>query len=449
MSVPWGRVDPVTDDSAARRVPEKALDTTPDSPWPVRLIAEKIRAYIDRMPPVWVEGQVVQLNRRSTRAYLTLRDADLDISVSVNASTRTVDATTAPMSEGSTVVAHVKPEYWLKRGSLQMAAKEFRTVGIGELLARIEELRRVLTAEGVFDRERKKPLPFLPAVVGLICGRDSKAEHDVVVNARERWPHVRFEIREVAVQGADAVPQVSAALAELDGRPEVEVIVIARGGGAVEDLLPFSNEKLVRAVASASTPVVSAIGHETDAPLLDLVADYRASTPTDAAKTIVPDVAAERAGIAQSRERMARALERLVDREQHGLTATRSRPVLARPATMVEDRETRVHADIERARHAVRRRVLGAEAEIGRLEGQVRALSPHRVLSRGYALVQTSAGSLVRSVGDVTAGDSLHVRLADGQVDATATSTTSGPAVPTTRGAPAHPTASTTGQEIS
>lgn len=423
MSVEWGRVVSVTEASPARRVPDKALETSPESPWPVRLMAEKIRAYIERMPPVWVEGQVVQLNRRQNRAYLTLRDTDLDISVSVNTPTRTLDATTAPLSEGSTVVTHIKPEYWLKRGSLSMAAREFRTVGVGELLARIEELRRVMQAEGLFDRERKRPLPFLPAVVGLICGRDSKAEHDVVVNARDRWPQVRFEIREVAVQGADAVPQVSAALAELDARADVEVIVIARGGGAVEDLLPFSNERLVRAVAAARTPVVSAIGHETDAPLMDLVADYRASTPTDAAKTIVPDVSAERAGLAQARDRMARALVRQVDREQAGLDAVRSRPVLSRPTTMVDDREAQVHADRDRARHAVRRAVLAADAEIARMEGQVRALSPHRVLSRGYALVQTAAGELVRAPGDVAPDDEIRVRLATGRLVARVTDT--------------------------
>lgn len=420
MWVPWGRVVSVTEAPATRHVPQKALDTTPDAPWPVRLIAEKIRAYIDKMPPVWVEGQIVQLNRRQNRAYLTLRDTDLDVSLSLNASTRAIDATTAPLTEGSTVVTHIKPEYWMKRGSLSMAASEFRTVGVGELLARIEELRRVLAAEGLFDSGRKRPLPFLPQVVGLICGRESKAEHDVVVNARARWRNVRFEIVNVPVQGADAVPKVSAALADLDARPEIEVIVIARGGGAVEDLLPFSNERLVRAVAAAQTPVVSAIGHETDSPLMDLVADYRASTPTDAAKAIVPDVAAERTGLAQSLDRMARALSRLVDREQHGLDTLRSRPVLARPATMIDDRQAHVDADLERARNAMHRVLLGANTEIGRLEGQVRALSPHRVLSRGYALVQTGSGALVRHPSDVAEGDPLRIRLADGHVNAIA-----------------------------
>ncbi len=191
-------------------------------------------------------------------------------------------------------MVHATPTFWSKRGTLQLQADAIRMVGLGELLARIEHLRRVLAAEGLFDADRKVALPFLPAVVGLVCGRESKAEHDVVVNARERWPQVQFVIREVAVQGPRAVPEVSAAIAELDADPSVEVIVVARGGGSVEDLLPFSNEAMVRAAAACRTPLVSAIGHETDAPLLDLVADHRASTPTDAAKRIVPDVAEER-----------------------------------------------------------------------------------------------------------------------------------------------------------
>jgi len=318
--VACGRLGAVTDQPAAPLpLPEKALDTTASRPWPVRVLSEKIRGYIDRMPPVWVEGQVVQFNHRqgSGQQYLTLRDTDLDVSLPVTIFSRILATLPVAPGEGDHVVIHAKPTFWTKRGTLQMQASEIRAVGVGELLARIDQLRRVLAAEGLFDADRKRPLPFLPAVVGLVCGRDSKAEHDVVVNARARWPQVRFEIREVAVQGVNAVREVGAAITELDARPEVDVIVVARGGGSVEDLLPFSNEALVRAAAACRTPLVSAIGHETDAPLLDLVADFRASTPTDAAKRIVPDVAEERTRLTQARSRMRGAVAALVAREQH------------------------------------------------------------------------------------------------------------------------------------
>ncbi|WP_250443382.1 exodeoxyribonuclease VII large subunit, partial [Actinotalea sp. C106] len=330
--------------STTGALPARALDTTAGTPWPVRHLSAKIADYIQRMPSVWVEGQVVQLNRRpgTTLAFLTLRDTDTDVSVPVSLHTRVLEQASTEIAEGAHVVVHVTPAYWPKRGSLQMQADEIRAVGVGELLARIEHLKRILAAEGLFDPSRKKPLPFLPGVVGLVCGRESKAEHDVVVNARARWPQVSFEIREVAVQGTQAVSQVSAALAELDADPSVEVIVVARGGGSVEDLLPFSNETLVRAAAACRTPLVSAIGHETDAPLLDLVADHRASTPTDAAKRIVPDIGEERARLQQARSRIRAAIAHRLRREEEGLAAMRSRPVLARPHTVPDAEAERV-----------------------------------------------------------------------------------------------------------
>lgn len=407
-----------------RALPAKALQTTPDAPWPVRHLSARIAEYVHRMPGVWVEGQVVQLNRRpgTTLAFLTLRDTDADVSLPVALHVRVLDAATAPVEEGSHVVVHATPRFWNKRGTLQLEADEIRPVGLGELLARIEHLKRVLAAEGLFDESRKRPLPFLPAVVGLVCGRESKAEHDVVVNARARWPQVRFEIREVAVQGNRAVPEVSAAIAELDARREVEVIVVARGGGSVEDLLPFSNEALVRAAAACRTPLVSAIGHETDNPLLDLVADVRASTPTAAAKRVVPDVAEERRRIAQARRRMLGCLEQRLHREGEQLASIRSRPALARPETLVEHHV----ADVERRRVAGRRAfdhaLRAAGADVERLAAQVRALSPAATLERGYAVVQRADdGGVVRRPGDAPAGTAVRVRLAEGEIGATST----------------------------
>ncbi|WP_422723797.1 exodeoxyribonuclease VII large subunit [Isoptericola luteus] len=401
-------------------LPALARDTTAERPWPVRLLSEKIRDYVARMSPVWVEGQVVEhtYRGRSGMQFLTLRDTDVEASLPVHMLTRAFDGIARKPESGDHVVVQAKPEFWVKTGRMSMRATAIRQVGVGELLARVDQLRRVLAAEGLFDAERKRPLPFLPAVVGLVCGRESKAEHDVVVNARARWPRVRFEIREVAVQGMNAVREVSAAIAELDARPDVDVLVVARGGGSVEDLLPFSNEALVRVAAGCTTPLVSAIGHETDAPLLDLVADYRASTPTDAAKRIVPDVAEERARLTQTRQRMRAAVRARVDREQHGLDALRSRPVLAHPQTVVDVREREVGQHVRHARHLLDAALLRASGEVGRLGAQVRALSPASTLERGYAVVQRADGQVVRAAGDVTAGDALRVRLADGTLEA-------------------------------
>ena len=404
-------------------LPARALDTTAERPWPVRLLAAKIADYIARMAPVWVEGQIVQLSRRpgAGMAFLTLRDTDADMSLPVSLYARVLEAVATPLVEGAHVVVHATPTFWTKRGTLQLQADEVRAVGVGELLARIEQLKRVLAAEGLFDAAHKVPLPFLPEVVGLVCGRGSKAEHDVVVNAQARWPHVRFEIREVAVQGVGAVQQVSAAIAELDADPRVEVIVVARGGGAVEDLLPFSNEALVRAAAACRTPLVSAIGHETDTPLLDLVADYRASTPTDAAERIVPDVTEERARLVQARARIRAAVDHLLSREQAGLDAARSRPVLASPESTVAAREADMHQRQEASRRALDARLARATGETQQLAVQLRALSPAATLDRGYAVVQRPDGAVVRDPMDVETGDALRVRVARGELGAMVT----------------------------
>ena len=413
--------EPTASTSPTAALPARALDTSPEHPWPVRLLSSKIADYIAKMAPVWVEGQIVQLNRRpgAGMGFLTLRDTDADMSLPVSVYSRVLDAVTVPLAEGSHVVVRAKPTFWTKRGTLQLQADDLRAVGVGELLARIEHLKRVLAAEGLFDVARKVPLPFLPAVVGLICGRESKAEHDVVVNAQARWPQVRFEIREVAVQGVRAVPQVSAAIAELDADPRVEVIVVARGGGAVEDLLPFSNETLVRAAAACRTPLVSAIGHETDTPLLDLVADYRASTPTDAAKRIVPDVTEERTRLTQASTRIRSAVMHLVGREQSGLDGIRSRPVLAAPGSMVDARELDVRQRREAGRRSLDVWLARSTGQTAQLAAQLRALSPAATLDRGYAVVQRADGAVVRDPAEVTAGEALRIRVARGEVAAT------------------------------
>jgi exodeoxyribonuclease VII large subunit len=397
-------------------LPERAADTTAEQPWPVRLLSMKIGEYVDKMSVLWVEGQVVQLNRRpgARTAYLTLRDPDVDMSLSVAIQVNALDAMAAPLAEGARVVVQAKPTFWTQRGSLMLDGRQIRPVGVGELLARIEYLKRNLASEGLFDADRKRPLPFLPRRIGLICGRASAAEKDVVENSRRRWPTARLEIRQVAVQGSVAVTEVTAALAELDGIPEVDVIVIARGGGNVEDLLPFSNEAMLRAVAAARTPVVRAIGPDVDTPLLDLVADHRASTPTDAAKAIVPDADREHQLVVAARARARRALEGRLHHERRRLVELRSRPVLADPAAFVRVQRDVVTALRARARHRVEAQLHRHQDHVRHLRAQVRTLSPQSTLDRGYAIVQRVDGAVVHDPAELSIRELLHVSVARG-----------------------------------
>jgi exodeoxyribonuclease VII large subunit len=392
--------------------------STPEEPWPVRVVSQKIAGWIAKLGDVWVEGQVTQLSPRSGTVFLTLRDPAADISLPVTCRRQVFDDAQPPLTEGARVIVHAKPEFFAQRGTLSLRAAEFRPVGIGELLARLERLKAALGAEGLFAVERKRRLPFLPNTVGLVTGRASAAERDVLENAKRRWPAVRFAIRNVAVQGASAVPQVIAALRELDADPEVDVIVVARGGGSVEDLLPFSDEGLCRAVFACRTPVVSAIGHEPDTPLLDFVADVRCSTPTDAAKRVVPDLAEESHRIGVARDRLLRCVVGRLDREQQWLDAARSRPVLARPEVMIDARSTEVAALLERSRRCVSHRLDAAADELSHTRARVRGLSPQATLDRGYAVVQREDGLVVRRPADVDPGDQVRLRLAEGEIPA-------------------------------
>ena len=405
-----------------RELAPRANLTTAENPWPLRLLSSKIDQYVARMSQVWVEGQVIQLNRRpgAGMAFLTLRDTDADISMSVSIYARVLDAvlarTGAELGEGARVVVRAKPTFWAKRGSLQLQADDIRPVGVGDLLARIEQLRRILAAEGLFDAERKRPLPFLPRKVGLVCGRQAKAKDDVLVNARLRWPGLPFEVREVAVQGARAVGEVTRAVQELDADAQIDVIVVARGGGTVEDLLPFSDEGLVRAAAACRTPLVSAIGHETDCPLLDLVADYRASTPTDAARRIVPDLAQETVGLDSARERLRSVLTSRLDAEQAALDQLRARPVMADPTSIVRDRVIELGQARDRMRRAVGHRLSLAAADLRADHARLTALSPQGVLDRGYTILRTPGGKVITSAEDVKKGDLIEGVLAQGRL---------------------------------
>ncbi|MDO5633693.1 MAG: exodeoxyribonuclease VII large subunit [Micrococcus sp.] len=409
---------PQQPDAPAPAAPERAADTTPDTPWPLRRLSENLKAHIERAPATWIEGQLIEVKNNRGNVYMTMRDLEDDVSLPVNA-WRSVAASFSPGIEaGARVVALVKPNFWLKAGRLSMTAQAMRPVGLGDLLARVEMLRRALSEEGLTSPARKKPLPVLPRRIGLITGRDSDALKDVVRNAHLRWPAAQFEIREVAVQGPAAPREVTAALQELDQSGEVDVIVIARGGGALEEvILPFSDEALVRAVAAAVTPVVSAIGHEADRPVLDDVADVRASTPTDAAKRLVPDAAAESAVLSEARLRLASAVERMVARESQHLAQIRSRPVLARPHVMIESRREELMAWRERARRGLAHRLTREQDQLAGRLAQLRSLSPQHTLDRGYAVVQHE-GAVLRDVAPLSPGSSVDVLVAAGRFGA-------------------------------
>ena len=401
---------------------------SPEHAWPVREIAAKLRDYIARLGRVWIEGQVVEVSRRSgSQVYLTVRDVDSDASVSVVLIDRLDRSVQPPLAAGQRILLHVECEYWIRNGRLMLRAHELRPVGIGELLATLERRKQQLAAEGLFAPELKRRLPLLPRRVGLITGANAQARHDVVTNAQRRWPAVQFEIREGAVQGAQAVATMLRLLAELDADPKVDVIVIARGGGSLEDLLPFSDESLIRAVAAARTPVVSAIGHEQDSPLLDLVADVRASTPTDAGRRIVPDWAEESRWVADRRARLDRHMTARVDAAQTWLDQARSRPVLADPAGLLPHLELEVQTLRLRALRAVDRHVTAQERDVSHLRARARALSPLATLDRGYAVVVGPGGALVRAADQLRPGDEVRVRVATGHFAADVTDVASAP----------------------
>ena len=395
-----------------------AMQSSFEQPVPVATVATLVAQWIDRLGAIHVEGQITQISRRPGAGvvFLTLRDPAQDVSMSVTCPRGVYEQIVPAPAEGQRVVIRAKPVFYRGRGQFSLQLQELRQVGVGELLARIEQLKQKLGAQGLFEPGRKQRLPFLPQLIGLITGRASAAEKDVLENTRRRWPGVRFEVREVAVQGATAVPQVVAALKELDGHAEVDVIVIARGGGSVEDLLPFSDEQLLLAVSACRTPVVSAIGHEPDSPLLDLVADVRASTPTDAAKRIVPDVREEQERVRQARQRMRAAVERMLEREERALAGYRSRPSLAAPYDMVERRGQELAEARARMRRALEQRISRDGEVLEHTLARVRALSPLRTLERGYAIVQASDGAVVRDAAKVTEGQDLSVRLASGRL---------------------------------
>jgi exodeoxyribonuclease VII large subunit len=392
---------------------------TAEAPWAVGVLGDKLKGWIDRLGQVWVEGEITQWGVRGANVYGKLKDLERDVTVSFQIWSSVKARLPADLKQGDRVVALVKPDYWLKAGSISMQVFQMKHVGLGDLLERLELLRRTLAAEGLFDATRKKRLPFLPHRIGLITGKDSDAEKDVLRNAQLRWPSVDFRVVHAAVQGDRTVPEVLAALAALEADPDVDVIVIARGGGDFQNLLGFSDERLLRAVAAASTPVVSAIGHDNDRPLLDEVADLRASTPTDAAKRVVPDVTEELNCVSQARARIRNRLTQTVRMEADRVASLRARRVLADGSWIVDSRADELTRWAARSAELVDRAVDHAERRLAEARGHLRALSPLRTLERGYAIVLGGDGAALRHTADAPAGTQLTVRVVDGAVAAT------------------------------
>ncbi|MFC4140466.1 MULTISPECIES: exodeoxyribonuclease VII large subunit [unclassified Microbacterium] len=393
-------------------------ESSADAPTSVARLNATIRDFVAQWGTVWVEGEITSWNQRAGNVFARMKDSRSDAQISLRIWSSVRARIPSDLGVGDHVIAAVKADYFVKAGDFSFQVSAMKHVGLGDQLERLEKLRAQLRAEGLFDPARKKPLPFLPHLIGLITGEKSDAEKDVHRNAELRWPQVRFRTEYAAVQGDRCVPETLAALKRLDADPDVDVIVIARGGGDPQTLLGFSDERLVRAVAAASTPVVSAIGHENDHPLLDDVADLRASTPTDAAKRVVPDVGEQRALIGQLR---ARATTRLTQRVSHDLAQLaqlRSRPVLRSPDPIIDSRAQEVLLLSARGRDTVARRLDAASRTTSELRASLRALSPAATLARGYAIAHLDNGMILRDAADAPSGTALTITVDRGSVAA-------------------------------
>ncbi|MEV8239182.1 exodeoxyribonuclease VII large subunit [Microbacterium testaceum] len=395
-------------------------DSRTDTPTSVSRLNDTIRGFIERWGSVWVEGEITSFNRRGGNVFGRLKDLNTESTVAFRIWSSTLARLPKDFQVGDHVVACVKADYFPRTGDFSFAISAMRHVGLGEQLERLERLRVQLRSEGLFDPVRKKKLPFLPHCIGLITGENSDAEKDVHRNAELRWPRVNFQTKYAAVQGDRCVPETLAALKALDADPEVDVIIIARGGGDPQTLLGFSDERLLRAVAAASTPVVSAIGHENDRPLLDEVADLRASTPTDAAKRVVPDVAEQRALVAQLRARLTGRLTQRVLHDIAQLEQIRSRPSLRTPHAMLTSRAQELWMLSNRGRDIVDRRLESEQRRTRELSASLRALSPLATLARGYAIAQVEGGAIVRDASQAPAGTALTITVARGSLTARA-----------------------------
>jgi exodeoxyribonuclease VII large subunit len=351
-----------------------------------------VGSWLQRLPTVWVEGELCELRRqeRWQSVFFTLKDAGDGSVLAALMPRGQFDALRLDLRDGERVHVYGRPELFEPRGELRLRALSIERFGLGEHLAALERLKEQLAAEGLFAPDRKRPLPRIPRRIGLVTGNDAAAKRDVIAAVQARFPPARLVVAETFVQGPRAAAAVEQALSAICAEPDVDVVVVARGGGSFEDLLPFSDERVVRAVAACTVPVVSAVGHEQDTPLCDLAADVRASTPTAAARLVVPDLAELTASLERARAGLGRGARRSLERHRERLATEAAR--LARASALI-----------------VERRRAGLERSAGRL----RALSPLATLERGYAIVRRE-GAVVRSAATLAPGDPIDVRLAEG-----------------------------------
>ena len=386
---------------------------SPEEAIQVKDASRALSEVISSMPSVWIEGQITSIKIRpgSDWVFVDLRDVSAEATLNVVFNRSVLDDAPSEIESGQRVLVHGKPEFWMNRGSLVFRARRIQPVGLGELMIALEKLKQQLLKEGLFAPEKKKPIPFLPKKIGLICGRASAAMKDVMENTMLRWPGIKFDVHEVAVQGVKSSSEVRAALAQLNAENEVEVIVITRGGGSFEDLLPFSDEMLLRAVAASNIPVISAIGHEQDNPLLDYVADLRASTPTDAASKLVPDLEDEIELIDDWVFRMREIIANRIEREQTSLERLLEKSALDSPKEFIQSHRDVIIELKTNLRNLISTKIYTEQTWFKPRLAQLRTLSPLSTLARGFALVQKNDGKLVRKESDVKAGDLLKIRL--------------------------------------
>ena len=378
-----------------------------------RVARDKIAAW----KSFWLEGEIAEWKPWQQIVFFTVKDETARIDCKIDGSS--VTASGEQFTAGDKIRLFGQFDFWPKNGEMKFVANTIRHEGLGDFLVAIEKLRATLQAEGAFDESRKVPLPKFPRCIGLITAKDSDAEKDILVNARNRWADVQFTTIYTGVSGDAAISQIPGAIAQLDADPEVDVIIIARGGGAFLELVAFSDERIVRAAMACVTPIVSAIGHENDRPLLDEVADLRASTPTDAAKRVVPDVAADLAEIDQLRARGRQIVTTAITNQIDRIRQLASRPVMASPLAYLERHENDLANLSYRGSTLVDSLVHQTTDRLHGIIGKLRTLSPQKTLDRGYAIVRNATGSVVTSTASASTGDPLTLRVADGDIATT------------------------------
>lgn len=398
-----------------------AIGKDPDHPFTVQQLSERVANAVKGWGNAWVEGEIIKFQAKAGgHAYPQLRDLATGSTISLVIFNGVLVSAGEEFKDGDRVLVSGNMDYYVARGTLSLKVSSIKKVGLGVLMAEIEARRAKIYAEGLADPSKKQKLPFLPGVIGLITAENSDAEKDVRQNILLRWPEAIIKMANVSVQGAECAPSVIAALKKMDQDPEVEVIIITRGGGGFLDLVGFSDEALVRAVAACETPVISAIGHENDRPIIDDVADLRASTPTDAAKRVVPDVVDERRKISESLERMKSIIGSYLGHQVTLIQQIRQHPLLKDPHAYLIQRSDDLTRALGELRDDLDYKLDRQTTDLANKKSLLRSLSPQSTLDRGYAVVRDSEGKVITDPRMAKSGTLLKLRVAKGDLDATA-----------------------------